>query len=278
MAYHLCMKEALRWALIAIALLVVGPIVGRVVGEVRSPTGGPDATMLVSDSLSRSIGATLVAMAAASFMGVLGARLVSVKTGMFVAGAVLIWPAFTSAAVAGVIRESQSAGPLWRLALEGLLLGAIAVGATVLISRAGSRHEGEDEVAAPLGSAETAIVIGAAALVGGVAAWVVAREGLKGQTFAAGAIAGVAAGVVGRVAAHQAAMAAYMVGMAVLAAAGPALAAGIDGGDIVGETYANTLIPLGWLAPLDWIGGAFFGLPLGITWGASMLEKRGHGE
>ncbi len=267
------------WTLIGIAALVAGPIAGRLVGGVPAPDGGPDATMLVNDALSAGISRTFAAMIIAGAMGLLTARVSSVRAGLLAAGAVLVWPAWTSARVEGLLQSAQSGDPFVPLAVEGLVLGGIAVAiciAMALVQPASPDHESDGARGGVHFRKDAMIGLVTAIVVGGVAAWLIAREGLKGQTLAAGAIASIAACTVGRIVAGGAPVAVFVAGLGVLAVASPALGATIDGSDALARSFSNDLFPLARIAPLDWIAGAFLGAPIGLAWGASMLEKKAH--
>jgi hypothetical protein len=34
------------------------------------------------------------------------------------------------------------------------------------------------------------------------------------------------------------------------------------------------MFTLSWIAPLDWIAGGLIGVPLGVSWAASLIDKR----
>lgn len=110
---------------------------------------------------------------------------------------------------------------------------------------------------------------------GAVGAWLVGVEALKGQTFAAAAVAGLVAAAIGRVTAEQAPTTLFVLVIAVLAVVSPIAAAvmypGAEGA--VRAAYASNLIPVARILPLDWIAGAFVGIPIGLSWAASMTER-----
>lgn len=273
------MKEVLRWTLLVIALMVVGPIAGRLVAMAEAPDGGPDATMLLSTTRFVAIFGTLAALALSTGAGVVVARLAGLRSGFFAAGLVLIWPAFQSATVKGVIGWSRSGEPLIFLAIEGALLAVAATGMALLILRAAHKSPpiGPDQPPREhdsLFSPTSLVGFAGALLVGAVLAWLIAREGLKGQTFAAAAFAGVFGAMVGCVVSHRSSPAAFIAGVCALAVIGPIVTTVLHGSEALVRANANTLFPLGWVAPLDWVAGAFFGVPMGMAWGGSMLEKR----
>ncbi len=272
------MKEVVRWIAIAIAALLVGPLTALIVGAVRAPDGGPDATMLLSGSIVIGVLATLAALVIAGATGAAAARVLGVRTGYLVTGIVLIWSDFASGTVQGVLVWTQDGGALWRLATEGFVLGTAAIAMAWVINQVGKKED-ESELGAGRGAesrskASTMLAMAAMIVVGGVVAYLVAREGLKGQTLAAAAIGALAGATVASVVGHGVSSVWFFAGMAALAVVGPALGAVLQGGEAVARAYANELFPLAWMSPLDWVAGAFLGIPVGMVWGGSMLEKR----
>jgi hypothetical protein len=69
---------------------------------------------------------------------------------------------------------------------------------------------------------------------------------------------------------------AFFGAMAILGVAGPVVAAVLPGGNggVVRASYAGTLFPLGLSMPLDWLAGAFLGIPMGLSWAGSMTEMK----
>jgi hypothetical protein len=60
----------------------------------------------------------------------------------------------------------------------------------------------------------------------------------------------------------------------VLAIVGPISGAIAQSSTIVADMYAGNLMPLAAPLPLDWVAGFFVGVPMGLGWAASMIEKR----
>jgi hypothetical protein len=270
------MKDlALRWMVALVALLALGPVAGSFVAGLRAVDGGPHATLLVNTSPITGLIGGLGALAIATLGGVLAGRVVNLQWGFFACGLILAWPAFVTGEVREVLRSTQDGSVLWTVAFEGVLFGALGVGAAVLIARTGRRPApgaGREEEA-PLTTPSSLVGLGVAILAGGLVAFLIAREGLKGQTLGAAGLAAIGAAVAGRLAAHRVTGVAFVAALAVLSFAGPAIAAGVIGGDPVEQSYANRLFPLAWISPLDWLSGAFMGAPIGIAWSGTMIEK-----
>ena len=272
------MKEwLLRWAFVLVALLVVGPLLGAAIGWIPSVDSGGEATILVNRAPLLALLVALLVIAAAAGFGGVASRVVSPGTGLFVCGAALAWAAGSSGSVLGVLRVTREGGTLWRLSIEGLLIAVVGAGAAWLIWRAGDRPDKKD---APIDHPAVEISLGfvSALLAGALAAWVIAREGTKGQTIAAAMAAGLVGATVARVVAQRVHPAAVVGGVLALAALGPGVAALRSGGDAVAHAFSNRILELALLSPLDWLAGAMMGVPLGLLWAHSMVMKHTHKE
>lgn len=266
------MSELKRWAALGLMAMPVGYLAERLTSLVPAPDGGPDATMLVNASLPLGVACTLGAVALAALTGIAIAGAVGARTGLFGAGIVLGWASAGSATVTGLIRTAQSGDPLRMLALESAILALAVAGVAWLIVKLGKKDH-LDEQDAVL-SAQSAIGLVCALVLGAAGAWLVAREGLKGQTIAAGVAAGMAGSVVARVVAMRSHVAAIVLGLCLIGVVAPLAAMWTAQGGLLEASYANTLFRPALLSPLDWCAGALAGLPIGASWAASMLEKR----
>jgi hypothetical protein len=270
------LKAAIRWGIPLTSLFVVGPPAGWLTYSLRAPDGSGGTTLLLSESPVRGLIAGLGALALAAVMGFLGARMVSLRLGLFSAGLVLTWAAWGTGTVDQIIRRTQSASTMWTLSLEGAILGVLAIGLASLLAKV-ARPSGEkarphdDEDGPPVLLGFTVAIV-----VAGIAAWLVAQETLKGQTYAAAVAAAVFGSFFGRLGSHRTPAVLFFVALAAFAAASPAAAVLLHGGDmaIVKATYSGHLLPLARPLPLDWIAGAFVGIPIGLSWAASMTESR----
>ncbi len=271
------MRELVKWALLGAVTLIVGPIAGWLTGRVPAPDGGPHATMLLSAAPLAAVLGTLLALALAALVGIVLGKIGRIRWGLFAGGVVLAWASFESATVHGLLLWSRSGDAVFlRLAVEGFLLGALGVAMAWIIQRAADHDlaEGVREEPETPRRRDAWIGLTVGVLVGALAAWVIAREGLKGQTFAAGAISGVFSATAGRLAAPTAPPIAFIAAGAILAVLGPLSGIFMQSGDPLIAANANELFALAWLSPLDWVGGAFFGVPLGLSWAASLMDRR----
>ena len=270
------MKLVLQWILAAVAALIVGPVAGWLVALNGGVDGSPHATMLTGTSTAMGVLGHLGALALAAGMGVVSARLTTGRYGLFAAGVVLAWAAARSGQVEAILAVRTETGVLTSLAVEGLVLAAAAGVLAHVICR-----DREDEIPAqrePIVSSETGLAAAAALVAGGVGAWIASQDDTKGQTIAAAAVAGMAGATLARVLAHRGLAAGVMLGVCLLAAAGPMLGARAGAGALLEGMYSGqvrgSLAAMARVAPLDWLAGAFIGVPIGMTWAASMVEKK----
>jgi len=261
----------LRWTLITLALLLIGPVAGHAAAAIPSLDGGTEATALVSRSPVAGLGLTLAALALASAWGLLGARFFGARTGLFLAGLVLAWSAGRGATVVGLVRVTGESSVFIRLAIEGgllLLISAAMSWAICLVGKAEQRDE-----SAPLAHIDTLYGLIAALLTGALAAWALAREPLHGQALAAGVAAGVAAATIGRLIGQRAHPVIFVPAVMLLGVIGPIAAMQLGGANLVERVFANRAPALGLLTPMDWLAGAFLGVPMGLAWASSLTHR-----
>ncbi len=278
-----------RWAIPLAALFVLGPLAAIVVSHLRAPDGSGQVSLLVSTTPVKGLVGGLIALGLALVAGVVGARFIEQRSGLLAAGLVLAWAAWNTGRMDRVLALTHSRGTLYTVAIESAVFGLLAVVAAIVILRVPTRmprfivagdatrdrgrrshHEPTTLRDPTAGVALVAAVIGAA-----VGAWFVAASTLKGQTFAGAVVAGLLAAVAGRLASQRVSPAWFFLGLVAVAAAGPVIAAFMYSGDL-GPTRAaleGRLFALARPMPLDWIAGAFVGLPLGLWWAGSLLEK-----
>jgi len=119
------------------------------------------------------------------------------------------------------------------------------------------------------------LALAAAAVGAAIGAWFVGAEMVKGQMFAAAVVAGLLAAVAGRLSSQSISPVWFFGGLMVVAVAGPVIATFVHAGTL-GPTRAavsGKLFALARPMPLDWIAGAFVGIPLGLWWAGSLIER-----
>lgn len=264
----------LRWTLIILAVFLVGPIAGQATAAIPALDGGPHAAALVTRSPVAGVGLTLASLTIATLWGLLGARLLGARTGLFLAGLVVAWGAGQGATVVGLMRATGEAGTFVSLAIEGGLLLVVGLGMSWAICLVGRATEVDE--AEPLTHIDNVYAVIAAVLAGGLAAWLIGREGLKGQTLGAGVAAGVAGATIGRLIGQRAQPLLFVPALMLLAVVGPLVAMQSAGANAVERVFENRISALGLLTPMDWLAGALLGVPLGLTWASSLANKHAH--
>ncbi len=270
------MKVILQWVLAAVALLAVGPVAGWATSAHRGIDGSAHATMLVGASPVSGVLGHLGALALAAAMGVVSARLVSGRYGLFAAGMVLAWGAARTGRVEEVLAAQPTSGVLMTLAVEGLVLAVVVAGLAWLVCRDTYQERAKDRERALSG--ETALGVASALVAGSVGAWLAAQDDVKGQTIAAAVVAGALGATLARVLAHRCVGWAVVLGVCLGGVVGPLLGLSASAGQVLEGLYSGgistTAASLARIAPLDWAAGALMGAPVGMSWAASMVEKK----
>jgi hypothetical protein len=302
--------KQLPWML---ALFVLGPIAGHLAGGLRAADGSGDATLLLGNTPVAGVVAGLVTLAFAGLAGIFASRLNGCRSGMNAAGIVLAWAASQTATIDAILRRAQSPAPLMTLAIEGLIFGLLAAPVAGLIWHAGlgrgmhnAAHPLPDGAPGLLGFALGAprrgklllgehqslaaaalrsilrpsglAAIGATVVAGVVICHLVCQDTLKGQAIFGAALTGIVAVPLGRLAGEslkeQPPMVAFVLGFAVLGLVGPLAAQLVQGGSLIETLYSGKLLGVASPVSLDWLAGAFLGLPIGEAWFCSMFQAQ----
>ncbi len=281
------MRQTIQhWLLLLLSVLVLGPAAWMMTASLTASDGGPQTSLLVNASVGMGVLVTAGVFLLAALVGLGAARLAGLRHGLLCVGLVLAWAAFGTGQIDRILHRTLSASTMYALTGEAILVGALGVGlaaAMILIAR---REPHADP--APSGTAHhppeprvlwdkaTPAALAAALVVAALIGWLVAQDTLKGQTFAAAAFAGMFGATAGRMAAPTASALTFVAALALLAIAAPAVATFMHGSTL-GPTRAalgQTLFPLARPLPLDWIAGAFVGIPLGLSWAASLTDRQ----
>ncbi len=270
------LNATLRWIMIGLAVVVVGPLAAWLCRPIQGMDGGLTATALVSVDPGQSIIRTLLAFLLAAAFGVLVARLLGWRLGSFVAGVVIAWPAWEHAGSSQLIRMIGEPSVMTKFAIEGALLLAIALVVSLLLFKA---DPGIDRKPDPVkGVVEGPGGLIAASLASAVLAsflvLLIAIGEARGQAFAAAAVASVLAGTVARFVGPAPGPLTGMLGLLIAAAAAPLVTAQLAGADLVENAYTGSLLNLGRLTPMLWASGALIGVPIGTAWAESMFERQ----
>ena len=270
--YHDAMsRSVMRWVVIGVSVLVAGPVAGAVVAAIPAGDGSHDATALLSASPFFGLLMSVVAIGIATVMGVVGSRLVGPRTGLMCMGCVLTWAAMSTAQLDELARRGVGTGGLRVLAVEGLLLGLVAMAGGWLTIRA-ARDEpaaSRPEILSRAGA--LGVVVGV--VVGLVVVFAVAQSTRSGQVIAATGLALLAGTTLGMVASQRAPMEAFLACGVVLAVACPALGAFLGSGSLLEQVNTGSTPTVARPMPFHWLAGLFLGMPVGAWWAKSMTEK-----
>ena len=274
-----------RYGVPLVALLVLGPIAGWLTYSLHGPDGGPETTLLLCNPVSKGLIAGVGVLAIAAAIGVFGAWANEPRNGLTAAGLVMAWGAWGLGRVDLVLGRVQNGSAMYMIAAEGVFVGVLSVLAATAIFKVKPRswpkraethhHHLEPEPGRLLDSSMPVafcVALVAAAILGSL----IAADTLKGQAFAAAVVAGLGAAAAGRVTSQRVSGAVFVAAVAVLAIAGPAIAVQWHPSMLgpVKAARAGTLFALAKPLPLDWMAGAFCGVPIGLAWAASMVERK----
>jgi hypothetical protein len=251
----------------------------------RGLDGGLDATALVGAAPVAGVIKVLGAILLAAALSIPASKLFGSHFALNTAGWVLVWAAWRTGTVDDLM-FAGGAGIFTKLAAEGLIVGAAGIGLIYAINKVGqaadaeilthkphAQHLTDDRKAQPIPS------ILAAAAVGGILAWVFAFGPLKGHAVFAAVLAGIGTGAASQLASVSASQAKAVffaaAGLALLAVVGPLSAMWQPGNIPDARAAANGSIShLALLTPLDWLAGGLIGIPLGVSWSLSTVERK----
>lgn len=275
----------IRWVFYMGALLAIGPLAGLLTASIRGVDGGVDATGLVSNAPAGGLAKELAAILIAGVFGAACAATSGIRPGMITAGLVLCWATWRTGTVDQLLRTAGNASPLASMAIEGGILAlAGAAVAIALCGMAKPEPPAAGGAAPALGLGERLhaavrglidhkaawLALAGAAVACAAVAWLMAIEPLKGQAVAAAAAGAAMAAVAAKLVHSKVSPALVVVGVAALMVLGP-LTPTVMGQvstptKMLDTLYRNGLFTLAHITPLDWVAGAFLGIPWGLGW------------
>ena len=277
----------LKWIVVLLALFAVGPFAASIVAPLRLPDGSHAASLLTDGSIIHGLTAGAIVLALAATMGLVAGRLIARDMGLTVAGLIVAWAAWRFSTVDRAISRIGNGDFLTTLAIEGLILGLL--GTTIAVAIGLTSREKQPKAAvvgafledqspgAPIPITNLVLAGAVGAVVAAAAVWIVAVEALKGQSVMAAVIGGIACGAGAQLAAtmHRIRLGILVptLAMAVLATLSPLITISKLGVHATATATEGNLFALGRLGPLDWLAGALLGVPVGLAWANSMLEK-----
>jgi hypothetical protein len=282
------LKATLKWALILASLLALGPLVSRLMMNVRDVDGGRAVTFLVNGDLGAAM-LTLGALVGCMLLvGVIAAKLFGWGTAVMCAGFIAAWTATGQGTLESIVRRAGGGGDLFKLGVEGLLLTVLAGLGAVLFGRvAAGPAGGASALPANHARARLSLLtegdtsrdnpmpvilagIGAGFIVAVIVVWLFALSGARNQTLASAIIAGMAAGGVNHaISAGRSFTLSVLVpilSLALLAMLAPVLVKFVEGPRLLAKVYDGTVLNLARPVSLDWVAGALIGVPLGMSW------------
>ena len=270
----------LRWLLPSIAVLFIGPLLSLPVAGLRGPTGGTDATLLLSSSPVVGVLALIALAVVAGAGGAITARLTAPGTGRTFVGLCVAWTALRTAN-SWRLYEMHGGGAAIPLAIEGVLVGVVAAVIALMLALGGGTHTREKlasdlRIAVASPNAAIGIAIGVAAGIGGSV--LVALDGARGQCvaggFAGALLAAVAVHLATPTLTTEQARLRSIAAVIVLMVVAPLTIMVMPGaGEAAQSARAGTLVGPALVQPLDWLVGVFLGIPTGLGWVGSVSEK-----
>lgn len=288
-------KPMMRWVLILVSGLALGPWAYHFLEGLRDSDGGHATTLLANAAPFGGFLKGVVVLVLAGVVGGLGSYVFSLGTGYMCAGLVLAWSAWGVSTLGDLVREGHA--PLGSLALEGLLVTLAAAGIAAMMSVISKRRQpegtGGTRRAAPSWGAWSLLAadsngqgvpkaagaaLGAGIAAGAGVAFLLAAGADVGQAFAAALCGAIAAGVAGQLVASSYGAtlmpATTILAIMIIAAVSPVIAGVMHGGGLASVVYSGDVLPLARPLSLQWAAGAMIGSPIGIGWAGAMLDAR----
>lgn len=270
----------LRWLLPTSALFLFGPLVALPISWLRDPTGGAEATPIVSDAPLLGVIAIVLIAAVAMIGGALTARFTAPGTGRTFAGLCVAWAAMRSAN-SWTFFEIHGGGAVIPLAIEGAIVAVAGAAVIVGLTLGGGFHTKKTltaDLRVAIGSPNAAIGIVVGVAAGIVGTLLVAIDGGRGQCLAGGFFGSLLAAVAVQLAAptitpEQARLRASVAVLALMIVSPLALLVVPGASSIAEAARAGTLVGPGIVQPLDWLVGILLGVPTGMAWVASVSER-----
>jgi hypothetical protein len=260
-----------RIVLLALAAVVVGPTALVVWSRLPSVDGGSEATLLVTGGVFSGVARVVLVIVSAGGMAWLSSRLASARWGMWNAGVVLAWlgSGATNADTLQLVGESSV---IWLILVESVLAAGLGILILMLVARGNSTVRvmpkgGNTSMAEVLPA-----LIGCAGAVGAVV-WIVAQDSLPGQALWATATGSLAGALVGRVIWMRVEAFWLVLGSLLPGVLGIAVRIVMGSDGLVEAALSGGLWPVMIPTPVQWLSGALLGVPLGMTWGASLISS-----
>jgi hypothetical protein len=279
------------------AFAVLGPLTAWLLTTLRAPDGDPATTPLTSSAPLMGAALLVAAFLLTGFVGVVSGRMVTRGRGLCMVGFGLMWTTSVTANARQLLGDADAASALNGLILEAVLLiplialtGLIIEAVSPVSAEEQGLHHGPSLPPPGLAGIREGFVPGqfiaslaAAVVAAGVVGWIVAINTTKGQAIFAAFLGGIAAGFAASAAARSQhktpSLLPPVLALPVVALLTVLYLKFTASQTIIPQTRAvasesiNQLFALGRILPLDWAAGGLFGVPIGASWAASMVEK-----
>lgn len=270
-------RSVLRWISFLLAVLVLGPVIGRLAGLPRGLDGSLRAAPIVSQNPAMGMLLAIAAVACAGVCALFIARRLGIAAGMNAAGAIFGWCAWNAGTSDAILRSAPRADTMVLLSIEAAILGAASLVLVRLLTRMSSDAA---SLRAPQAGkrAGVAISVVLACVMGSVCVLLIAFQPLKGQAVFAAIMAAIAVGACTQLGVTESGRFVPMLvpfgALVLLSTLAPLAALVWHGSGLMEASRAGTLIGLGVPHGFDWLCGSFFGVPVGVAWAESMMERR----
>ncbi len=285
-----------------VAFALAGPFAAYLLNTLRAADGDSATTPLSSSEPVKGALFLVAIFGIVTHVGLFSGRLVTRGRGVCMVGFALMGASLATANVRQLLGDADSAAALTPLLLESALLLPLVLLPVLLIEAISPVAPDEQGVphgttlpAPGLAGIREAFVpsqflasLAAAAVAAGVVGWLVAINTTKGQSIFAAFLGGLAAGCASVAASKSpnrpASLIPAAVALPIVAFATFLYLKLTASGSITPQTRAigselpNQLFALGRVLPLDWVAGGLFGVPIGATAAASMIERPKHPE
>ncbi len=283
------LHAALRWIVPLAAFFVVGPLSAWMVAALTAVDGSGHATFFTSAALAKALIALAIALIAAAGTGVLASRLLGPRTGLFAAGLVLAWSAYSTGPMNSVVSLAGRSA-LSSFTIESALLALVGLGLAVAVlairpinwptPAPTAAHPHPQPLTPPpeprqLFASNLPVALAACLGVSGVMVYLIAQDTLPLQTLAACIIAGVFGALAARVVALNISAAVFVLAVTLLGVLGGIAALLLHSGPTAAAdaALANRLFFLARPSPMTYLAGALLGVPMGLSWADSIVHK-----
>lgn len=286
------LNAILRWIMPLVALLGLGLAAGALVANLHAVDGSGAVTFLVNARLTSGLLALAGTLVLALLAGTVSAMLIGTRSGLFCAGMVVLAAASQMGKTDDILGAYPSTRTMWLFAAEAgvLAVGGLAIALVVLRMRVkpigtprdlstpearliADRLAQREPLAIRDSNALSAFAAAAIACAGVV--WVIGQDTLRGQVLAATIIGALVAAVVARMVSQRVSPMLIFAGVLAVGVAGPIVCAFVNTSSLgpAPAALAGKLFALARPVPADYLAGALIGVPMGLTWAGSMIEK-----